>query len=74
MQPKELSIHGRALYRQWICHSPNAMKTDILDGREQAERVVNRLGGVSDLIRPVAAGQSSTAMSQASRRLSNLFR
>ena len=33
-QPKELWIHGRVLLGQWICHSPNAMKTDIFAGDE----------------------------------------
>src|SRR5512144_2473343 len=33
-QPKELWIHGRAYLWQWICHSPNAMKTDIFSRRE----------------------------------------
>ena len=37
------------MYGQWICHSPNVMKTDIFVGTE-GRRVVNRLGGVSDLI------------------------
>jgi hypothetical protein len=32
-QPKEeLWIHGRAYYGQWVCHSPNIMKTDIFAG------------------------------------------
>jgi hypothetical protein len=33
-EPKELWIHGRAIYGQWICHSPNVMKTDIFSRRE----------------------------------------
>ena len=36
-QPKELWIHGRALLGQWICHSPNVMKTDIFGGIERDE-------------------------------------
>src|SRR6516162_2841405 len=36
---------------QWICHNPKLNETRYFAGTEQAVRVVNRLGGVSDLIR-----------------------
>jgi hypothetical protein len=34
-EPKELWIHNRAWVWQWICHSPNVMKTDIFAGNEK---------------------------------------
>ena len=50
MSQKTLGFMAASLYGQWICHSPKPMKTDILRQRT-AVRVLNRLGGVSDLIR-----------------------
>jgi len=34
-QPKEFWIHCRVVLGQWVCHSPNPMKTDIFADTER---------------------------------------
>ena len=65
-EPKELWIHGRAYL--WAMDMPQSKHNEnrYFYGNEAGERVVIRLGGVSDLIHPADSGQSSTAMMQGS--------
>jgi hypothetical protein len=56
-EPKDLRVHGVPVYRQWICHSPKVMKTDILmvlNGDESGKSTQ----GLSDLIAQRAALKS----------------
>ena len=74
MSQKSFGFMAAPLVRQWICHSPNVMKTDIFDARKVRVSVVNRLRRVSNLIhcRRIKAPWKFTvglAVSETSHRL-----
>ena len=51
MSQKNFGFMAAWLVRQWICHGRNVTKTDIFTAQAGGQSG-NRLGGVSDLIRP----------------------
>ena len=46
MSQKKLRIHSRAYLGQWICHSPNVMKTNIFAGKIGGESGKSTRGSI----------------------------
>ena len=54
---KNLGFMAARIYGQWVCHSPNVMKTDIFSGGEQRESGKSTLGSIR-FDSPRGVGQS----------------